>query len=358
MPDVGEQQHREQPGQRLPDGDGPSSSTANAGTATTSTTTRNANSSVALATNSAVRSTGASRKPSKPPCSCSATNSRLIAEHRGEQQRHPQHAGGEVAVERVAVQAEVEDHEGRDAEQHHRRARPRGAQLEPQVLAQRARRRRASCVQRPDLGGATSAAGASSATRPARSPSARSAPASPPRRRGAISTRVRPPRGRSAARPRRPRAGSRFASGSSSSSSSGLVQDGAADREALDHPARERAQRLVGARAPSRPRSSSSSTRAARHAVQPRVEAQVLARRQLAVEQRLVREQPDPPAHRPALVGQLARRARCARRRAGAAASRASAAASSCRRRWGRRRRASARAGSVSVTPPSATRSP
>ena len=46
--------------------------------------------------------------------------------------------------------------------------------------------------------------------------------------------------------------------------------------------------------------------RVERHVVQARVEAQVLPRRQVAVEHRLVREQPDAPADRPALVGQLA----------------------------------------------------
>ena len=54
-----------------------------------------------------------------------------------------------------------------------------------------------------------------------------------------------------------------------------------------------------------------------------------------------MREQADPPAHRPALARQRAARARSPSRRAGAAAWRGSAAASSCRRRWRRRRRAS-----------------
>ena len=42
------------------------------------------------------------------------------AEDRGEQQRHDEHAGGEVAGDAVAVQAEVKDDVRRDAEEHHR----------------------------------------------------------------------------------------------------------------------------------------------------------------------------------------------------------------------------------------------
>ena len=49
---------------------------------------------------SAVRSTGASRNASKPPCSRSATNSRLIAEQRGEQQRRGEDAGRELPLDR------------------------------------------------------------------------------------------------------------------------------------------------------------------------------------------------------------------------------------------------------------------
>ena len=81
----------------------------------------------------------------------------------------------------------------------------------------------------------------------------------------------------------------------------GLVQDRAADRHALGHAARQRAHRLVAApRHPDRVEQRLDPRR--RHAVQPRVEAQVLPRGEVAVEQRVVRQQPDAPAHRPALA--------------------------------------------------------
>ena len=57
-------------------------------------------------------------------------------EHRREQQRHPQHAGGEVAVDLPALQREMEDDERRDAEQRHRGHGLRRAQLQAQLLAQ------------------------------------------------------------------------------------------------------------------------------------------------------------------------------------------------------------------------------
>ena len=58
-------------------GSGPSSSRSKAGTATSSSSSRYRNSALALATNTAVWSIGASRRPSMPPCSRSVTNSRF-----------------------------------------------------------------------------------------------------------------------------------------------------------------------------------------------------------------------------------------------------------------------------------------
>ena len=197
---------------------------------------------------------GASRKPSKPPSSRSATNSRLIAEHRGEQQRHPQHAGGEVALERLAVEPEVEEHEGRDAENSaiagtDSRVRSSSRRsLRISARHDRARGRRRSSRRAPAPPPPRRAArGASSAWRPPRSPSTRSASASPASTSWEMSTRVAPAAaGRSAARPRprrRVEVGERLVE----QQQLGLVQHGAADRHALDHAARERAHRLVGA---------------------------------------------------------------------------------------------------------------
>ena len=54
-----------------------------------------------------------------------------------------------------------------------------------------------------------------------------------------------------------------------------------------------------------------------RDTMQARVEAQVLAPGQVAEDERLVAEQPDPPAHRPAVAGELvAENARAARMQA------------------------------------------
>ena len=131
------------------------------------------NSAVALATNSAVRSTGASRKPSKPPCSRSATNRRLMPEHGREQQRHPQHArrrGRPRASSRS--QREVEEHERAvSAEQRHRRHRLRACAARAAGPCAGARRPRLIAYSAPHVGAAsTSAAGATSAARPGAQP--------------------------------------------------------------------------------------------------------------------------------------------------------------------------------------------
>ena len=71
-------------------------------------------SAVAFATSIAVRSTGASRNASKPPCSRSATNNRLTASIAANSSVTVKHAGRELARECVPVQGEVEDHERHD----------------------------------------------------------------------------------------------------------------------------------------------------------------------------------------------------------------------------------------------------
>ena len=84
----------------------------------------------------------------------------------------------------------------------------------------------------------------------------------------------------------------------------GLVQHRPADRHPLHEAARERPQRLVGAVGEPDLREQRLGA-AGVDAVQARVEAEVLARGERAVEQRLVGEQADPPAHRPAVARQL-----------------------------------------------------
>src|SRR5207249_4128351 len=63
------------------------------------------------------------------------------AEHRGEQERDPQDAGRYVALDRVAVEAEMEQRERRDREQRHSGNGLARAQLDRQVLAEDRERR-------------------------------------------------------------------------------------------------------------------------------------------------------------------------------------------------------------------------
>jgi hypothetical protein len=84
----------------------------------------------------------------------------------------------------------------------------------------------------------------------------------------------------------------------------GVVEHRPRGGDALHHPAGQDGDRLIGAaRHPDGVEHLLDPLE--RHVVQPGVEAQVLPRRQIAVEQRLVAEQPDPSAHRPRLPGQL-----------------------------------------------------
>src|SRR6185312_12541528 len=101
------------------------------------------------------------------------------AEDRREQQRDGEDAGRELARERVPPEPEVEEDERRDAEQQHRRNRLGRAALEQQVLAQEGHRRahvwRLPVAHRYSSSIAACSirsAGALSATRPSRSPSA------------------------------------------------------------------------------------------------------------------------------------------------------------------------------------------
>ena len=57
-------------------------------------------------------------------------------DHGREQQRHPEHAGRQRAVQRIAVEPEVEQHVDREREERHGGHRLLGAQLDAQVLAE------------------------------------------------------------------------------------------------------------------------------------------------------------------------------------------------------------------------------
>ena len=225
------------------------------------------------------------------------------AEHRGEEQRHPQHAGGEVAVDLAALQREVEDDERGDAEERHRRHRLRRAQLQAQLLAQH------GADGPPHRYSAPIRAGVDLARRRHQV----GAPGAQPEREVGLGE----PAGRVVARddPRAPARGAderldelgrrRVEVGARlvEQQHLGVVQHGAADGQALDHAARVGVDLVVGARR--EPDALEQLPRALeRHAVQARVEGEVLAPAEVAVEQRRVAEQPDAPAHGPALVGQ------------------------------------------------------
>ena len=286
-----------------PQGDGPSSRIANAATTSTSTAARNANSSSALATNSAVRSTGASRNPSNPPSSRSATNSRPIPSSGGEQQRHPQDPRGQLAVDVVALQREVEQHERAEREQHHRRHGLARAQLQPQVLAQQ-RGDGAPHAYSARTSAALDLAGGREQGRPAAAQPEHDVRLGQPVLDVVGDDHARPA-GRSAARRPRPRRGPArpaarpAAAARARAAPPGRPRRAGASRASTCARGRRRAGAIPTA-------SSSSSIRANGDVVQPGVEAQVLPRREVAVEQRVVAEEADLPAHRPALARQLA----------------------------------------------------
>src|SRR5581483_4872265 len=76
-----------------------------------------------------------------------------------------------------------------------------------------------------------------------------------------------------------------------------LVQKDAAEREPLGHPARERPHPLpAGLPEPEALEQHPDPLAPLGHAVEPPVEVEVLERRQLAVEERLMAEEPDPAA--------------------------------------------------------------
>ena len=227
---------------------GPSRSSANAGTATISTRDEEGEAAPPPSPRAARCGRPASQQEARRarPPRCSATNSRRDAEHRGEQDRDEQHARGEVAVQLAALQPEVEEHEGRDGEQRHRR----------DGLARCAARAGGPCAGRPTAAlssrtaprtscSATSPAGAAKATRPSRAEPEREVGPGQAARRGRGWSRPACAR-RAAARARPRRRPGRGSPAARRAGARRVVQHGPAHREPLDHPARERAHRVVG----------------------------------------------------------------------------------------------------------------
>ena len=255
-PDVGEQRARARGRAQSPaPAAGPSSRIANSGTATTSSATRKRKQRGGLREEQRRAVDGRQQEAVEPALVAVGDEQPPDPQQRGERQRHPQDAGGEVAVDRVAPQREVEEDVRRRAEQRHRDERLRRAALEPQLLGEhgarggeRARRGRgAHRYSAPICSAVTSAARASSAARPSRRPSARSPSASPPAGSWLVTTRVRPlarpTSGSSRSVRRRVEVRARLVE----QQHVGVVQDGAADGEALRHAARERVHAVVAA---------------------------------------------------------------------------------------------------------------
>ena len=194
-----------------------------------------------------MRSTGASRNASKPPCSRSATNRRLIPSIAANSSVDREHRRRELPVDRGAVQPEVEDHERRRS----RTATIAGSVSNPRSSSSRSLRRtiRAVLTRTAPRACRRRAVRARRRTPAARScsPSTMSASASAACGSWLVSTRVTPA-GAADQRLdqlacRRVEVGPRLVE----QQQLGLVQHRAADRQPLHHPARQLANGLLGA---------------------------------------------------------------------------------------------------------------
>ena len=241
---------------------GPSSRSANAGTATTSSTTRKHEQRRApWPRASPCGRSGASRKPSKPPCSRSATNRRLmpsIAANSSVTHSTPA-ASSPSTVSRSSAKWKSTNAVTRTAPSP---ARSRACAARAAGPCAGARDDAPSPVQLPMRSASTLGRGARERRPPAAQPE-HDVGLGQPAGRVVAGDHARAPRARpisgstsSAA------AGSRLRARLVEQQQLGVVQHRAAHGDALDHPARQRAHRLVGA--PRQPdlRSSSSSTRA------------------------------------------------------------------------------------------------
>ena len=300
-----------------------------------------------------MRSIGASSRPSMPPCSRSAANSRFTPS-----------TAASSSVTQSTPDASSPSSESR--------SRPKwkstktvsvnsaiaGTDSRVRSSISRSLRRIARAVRITGRAPAPAGVGRpANSCRPPRGRAPRRTRRAPPSTSCVTSTRVRPERPADQRLEQLGRGGVEAGARLVEQQQRRVVQHRPRGGEALHHAARELAHRLVGAALHAHA-ASSSSTRARRHAVQARVEAQVLAPAELAVEQRLVAQVADRPRAASSARPAARRRARARCRRAGAAGRRAPAAAWSCRRRW-RPSTASVWPSSTrTLTPASAARSP
>ena len=287
-------------------------------------------------------STGARRTRSKPPCSRSATKTRLIARIAANSTVASRTPAARRTGEALAVEPEAEEHERGGREQQHRRHRLERPQLDAQVLGED---RPVGAQHRPPLDDRARVGERQRRGRPgvgdravrAQGQHRRRASASPASISWVTTTRVRPGAGPSSSSttPAAPR--SRWERGSSSSSSSGSWTSARQIAARCSMPA-ERLRTSSSPRRAMPARSSSAAIRALGSATRCRraLSSRFSRDRELAVEQRLVAEVAEPAAHLPRLARQRRPEHLRPRRRSAAAASRGSAAACSCRRRWRR----------------------
>ena len=246
---------------------------------------------IVLPSQIALRSHGASTRPSRTPLLALGREGARQPEERREDDRDPEQAGL-GALRRAAREREVEDRQRRDDEEQHRRQRVARAQLEQQVLAR----------ERRDVSGVRAHASASLAV-------ARAASASG----SCVATSaVTPARSASSACEQLGALDVEPVERLVEEQQVGVVEKRPAEREPLEHPARERPGPLV----PHSPEPEALEHRARTLAplgqpVEPAVEVEVLERRQLPVDERLVREEPDRAARarRPRARRPSARRA-------------------------------------------------
>ena len=270
-----------------------------------------------------MRSTGASRKPSKPPSSWSATNSRLVPSIAANSSVTQSTPAASVAVDLSRCSPKWKTTSVVDAEQRHRRddlaacaaraaapcaaarRRRRGTQLTGASLAP-ARSSRAG--RRP----AAAASGrGSSAARPPRSPSARSASARPAG--GVVAGRARAC-ARGGPDQRLDELGGRGVEVRARLVEQQQRRGRAAPRGRPRRAAPSRASsvctRLVGAAAQADARRAAPRRASAATPCSRAWKRRFSRAREVAVEQRLVGQQPDPPAARPSRRRGASRRAR------------------------------------------------
>ena len=248
IPTSASSEHGEQLGQRLPGG-GPSSSTAKAGHRDELDGDEEAR---------AARRLGDEQRRAVDRREQEAVEAALLvlgdeqavdAEHGGEQQRHPQHAGGEVALQRGRGRARS----GRARTSRRRRASIAGTDSRVRSSSRRSLRsergdRRASRVEPPDVLDADLGGGGEERLAPAAQPEHQVGVGEARSTSWEMSTRAGPAwRPISGATARAP-PGSRLASGSSSSSSSGSCSTARQIATRWAMPRESVRDRVVGAR--------------------------------------------------------------------------------------------------------------